>query len=170
MKDYFGCRKHKSIRCLKHACSREIKNASICALLLCGIKKAVRFGHRHSFNIIYSIFNFLTHSYLAIIIFSFFFQKYVPGNIIQLIDSLSDPYLGILGIYLVLKEVKIRTGATTPHRFMKEAFVMSWIILLMISSLLTLTSQTYHVDGVYKLIVTNSLASIIIRIGTLFRY
>ncbi|KKS37250.1 MAG: hypothetical protein A3G49_06905 [Candidatus Sungbacteria bacterium RIFCSPLOWO2_12_FULL_41_11] len=148
----------------------ECKGGDILAILKCGHKNFIGFVKNHSLDILYVFFGFVTHAYLAVILVSFFLQDYIPETMIHLADSLSEPYLGIIGIYLVLKEVRIRTGKLVPHRVFGEVFVAIWVILLLVSSLLTFVSESYHVDDVYRLIITNSLASVIIRIGTLFRY
>ena len=150
--------------------NQECKGGRILAAVKCGHKNFTEFMKNHSLDILYVFFGFITHAYLAVILISFFLQNYIPETLIHLADSLSEPYLGIIGIYLVLKEVRIRTGKLVPHRVLGEAFVAVWVILLFVSSLLTFLSESYHVDDVYRLIITNSLASVIIRIGTLFRY
>src|SRR3989304_1238969 len=138
--------------------------------LKCGHKNFSEFIQNHSLDILYSLFAFITHAYFVVILLSFFLQSYIPHSTIRLADSLSDPYLGIIGIYLVLKEVRIRTGTSRSYRVLGEVFVVAWVLLLFTSTVLTFVSESYHVDDVYKLIVTNSLASVIIRIGTLFKY
>lgn len=143
---------------------------NITAILKCGHKNFAEFLKNHSLDILYVLFGFITHAYLVVILISFFLRHYIPETAIHLADSLSEPYLGIIGIYLVLKEVRIRTGKEISHRIIGEAFVVIWIILLFVSTLLTFLSESYIVDDVYRLIITNSLASVIIRIGTLFRY
>lgn len=146
------------------------KSGRLSAIISCGFKKIAEIFKNHSFELIYSFFGFITHSYLFVILLLFFFQTHGSKNFINLVDSLSEPYLGIIGIYLVLKEVGIRTGRQKPHRVWGEAFVAVWVMLLFLSSALTFLSESYHVDEVYRLIVTNSLASLIIRMGTLFKY
>src|SRR3990167_7405586 len=148
----------------------ECKGGDILAILKCGHKNFIGFVKNHSLDILYVFFGFVTHAYLAVILVSFFLQDYIPETMIRLADSLSDPYLGIIGIYLVLKEVRIRTGTSRSYRVLGEVFVVAWVLLLFTSTVLTFVSESYHVDDVYKLIVTNSLASVIIRIGTLFKY
>lgn len=150
--------------------NQTCQGGGILAILKCGHKNFSEFLKNHSLDILYGFFGFITHAYLAVILLSFFLQDYIPETLIRLADSLSEPYLGVIGIYLVLKEVRIRTGKLVPHRILGEAFVAVWVILLFVSSLLTFLSESYHVDDVYRLIITNSLASVIIRIGTLFRY
>ncbi|MBI2637845.1 MAG: hypothetical protein HYW88_03005 [Candidatus Sungbacteria bacterium] len=140
------------------------------AVLYCGSKRTVEVAKVHSLDILYRIFGLITHGYFVIIITSFFFQNHLPESLIKLADSLSEPYLGVIGIYLVLKEVRARVGKPTPRGLWKESFVAAWVMLLFISSALTFLSQSYHVDEVFRLIITNSLASVIIRIGTLVRY
>ena len=146
------------------------KGGRLSAAVSCGFKKIAEILKKHSFELIYSFFGFITHSYLFVILILFFFQTYSTKSFINLVDSLSEPYLGIIGIYLVLKEISIRTGRQKPHRVWGESFVAVWVMLLFLSSFLTFVSESYHVDEVYRLIVTNSLASLIIRMGTLFKY
>ena len=67
------------------------------ALLYCGSKRAMEIFRAHSLNIVYRVFGLITHGYFIIIALSFFFQSRLPQNLIELADSLSEPYLGFKG-------------------------------------------------------------------------
>ena len=122
-------------------------------------------------NFIYLLYIFLsgfTYLYLSLSVFTFFFQKSVPKVFPYLIDILSEPYLGTLGIYVVVKEIEHRRGKIIPKRW-GEAFTAIWFIFMLVATLFTYFSDNYELGGVYKNIVTNALAAIIIRVGTLIR-
>jgi len=119
-------------------------------------------------DILYFILSIFTYFYLGLSVIAFFFQKTVPPILPYIIDTLSEPYLGALGIYVILKEIERRRG-----RFLKmrqgEVFAIFWFCFLVAATLLTYFSPYYHLNIVYKTVVTNSLAALIIRIGTMLR-
>lgn len=85
---------------------------------------------------------------------------------VRALDALQEPYLGGLGVYVILKEIRKRRRRE-PSRHRGEYFVILWAALLVLSSALVLVSPQYHFDDVYRLIVTNSLATLIIYVGGL---
>lgn len=115
-------------------------------------------------DLIYFWLNIFAYGYLLLIIVVFFFQPHIPKFIISIVGTLSEPYLGALGIYFVLKEVMRARGFHISNRT-GEVFFVTWVVLLIVSSALTYFSQTFHFDRVYNLIITDSLAALIIRIG-----
>lgn len=78
--------------------------------------------------------------------------------------ALQEPYLGALGVYVVLKEIRKRHHHLDSRHF-GELFVFLWMLLLLSSSLFVLILPEYHFDSLYRLIITNSLATLIIYIG-----
>lgn len=83
----------------------------------------------------------------------------------KLIDALTEPYLGALGVYTVLKEIaKHRTGRRALHR--GEWYVVAWLLLLAVSTSAVALTDQYRFDLVYRLIITNSLAALMIYIGS----
>lgn len=132
---------------------------------------------RHAFkNYIYD--NFLdilrfflgvfTYLYLGLTIVTFFLGPTAPKSFPYIVDALSEPYLGALGIYVVIKEIERRRGKKI-EKPMLELFAIIWLLFLITATALTFFSEKYPPNIVYKVVVTNALAALIIRIGTLLR-
>ena len=119
-------------------------------------------------EILYFLLATITYLYLALSIVTFFFDKYVPQIFPFIISTLSEPYLGVLGVYVVVKEINKRRGKMAPKHW-GELFVGLWFMFFITATLLTIFSEHYYTNAIYKTIVTNSLAALIIRIGTLLR-
>lgn len=81
-----------------------------------------------------------------------------------LLGAFQEPYLGGLGVYVVLKEIEKRRRGS-PSRHYGEYFVIAWMGLLFVSTMFVLFFAEYHFDAVYKVIITNSLATLVIYIG-----
>jgi len=122
----------------------------------------------HFIDILYFILSIFTYLYLAVSVATFFFEKYVPRAFPDIIDILSEPYLGALGVYVVVKEIERRRGRLIKKR-RGELFAVAWFFFLVVATLLTYFSAEYHFTSVYKTVVTNALAALIIRLGTLVR-
>lgn len=108
-----------------------------------------------------------THLYVAATALIFF--AYAGGDwpvLVGTLGALQEPYLGGLGVYVVLKELEKRRH-NWPSRHYGEYFVTAWMGLLFISTLFVLFFSDYRFDAVYKMIVTNSLATLVIYIGGL---
>lgn len=119
-------------------------------------------------DILYVFLGIITYCYLALTVTAFFFEQSVPRIIPRLVDLFSEPYLGALGIYVVVREVEHRRGKHVKNRW-GDLFAAAWFILLVVATVLTYVSENYHITGVYKAVVTNALAALIIRIGTILR-
>lgn len=81
-----------------------------------------------------------------------------------MVDALQEPYLGGLGIYVVLKELRKRTSRI-KSRHLGEYFVAAWLGLLALATALVFFSPDYRFDAIYRIIVTNSLATGLIYLG-----
>lgn len=119
-------------------------------------------------DFLYFFLSILTYLYLGLTIITFFFESYVPNALLITVETLSEPYLGALGIYVVVKEIERRRGRHISYRW-GDLFAALWIIFLVTATILTYVSEHYHVSVIYKTIVTNALAALIIRIGTILR-
>lgn len=108
-----------------------------------------------------------TNIYLFTLTAFFFTRAMDDWKILAgLLEALQEPYLGAVGIYVILKEIrKRRYSLTSRHR--GEIFVFLWGLLLFISSIFVGFASFYSFDGIYKLIITNSLATILIYIASL---
>lgn len=127
------------------------------------------FFYSHFLDMLYYGLTIFTFSYLAFVVWAFFDQNNIPIVVTRAVDALAEPYLGTLGVYLVVKEIRQRLGKKT-HKHFADLIVAAWLILMLASSLLTVFSASYHFNIVYRHIVTNSLAALIIRIGTFLHY
>ena len=119
-------------------------------------------------DLLYLVLSIFTYVYLALSILTFFFEKSVPNFLPHAIEILSEPYLGVLGVYVVVKEIERRRGYL-KHRTWGELFAIIWFFFFVTASFLTFFSPEYHANAVYKTVVTNALAAIIIRIGMVIR-
>jgi len=113
---------------------------------------------------LYTILWVFTHLYMVGIAAVFFLRR--DWLIITFVlDVLQEPYFAMLGVYVVLKEIrKIRRKYLSQYR--GELFVLLWAILLGLATLVTLFSPYYHLGSAYKLIVVSSVVSLIVLIGS----
>jgi hypothetical protein len=118
-------------------------------------------------DILYGTIRFFAYAYLFAIIISFFSQNH-RSFYISTLDALSSPYMGAIGIYFVLKEALLRNGKNIP-RNAGETFFILWSLLLLISTMLVFLSPHFHANAIYNLILKNSLAAILFRIGLFLR-
>lgn len=108
-----------------------------------------------------------THIYLLLMAILFFgnFADDAPLFFFA-IDALQEPYLGALGVYVILKEIRKR-GRPYPSRYWGELFVVFWAAFSVIATVLTFISPHYQFDAVYKIILTNGLVVLLIYMGSL---
>lgn len=127
--------------------------------------RAIRKAFYDNFvDTLYKILTVSTFAYLAASIVVFFFQKNLPQQLVYVIATFSEPYLGALGVYLVINELRRRAGKTA-HPHIAAVFTGAWMALLVISTVLVV-SHVFYFNTIYRIIVTNSLAALIIRIGS----
>lgn len=119
-------------------------------------------------DLLYLILSIFTYVYLALSILTFFFEKSVPLFLPDTIEILSEPYLGVLGVYVVVKEIERRRGYI-KQRTWGELFAIIWFLFFVTASFLTFFSEDYHANAIYKTVVTNALAAMIIRLGMIIR-
>lgn len=139
------------------------KEESIFALFLRAAKKIF---YDNFVDTLHAFLTITTYAYLAASVAVFFFQKILSLPLIALISAFSEPYLGALGLYLVVNEIRRRRGKNT-HPHLGTIFVGAWLILLAVSTLFVYFDTTYHFNRLYQTIVTNSFATVIIRLGTI---
>lgn len=124
--------------------------------------------YEHLLEILYLGLGIITYVYLVLSIITFFFESDLPQSFSNIIEIFSEPYLGVLGIYVVVKEIERRRGRPIQKRW-GDLFAVVWFVFLVSATLLTYFSEYYHVDALYKTVVTNAMAALIIRIGTILR-
>ena len=119
-------------------------------------------------DFLYYILSIFTYFYLAAVILVFFFENRFPPVIPYVVDALSEPYLGALGVYVVVKEIERRRGRQIRRRW-GEFFAHIWILFLIAATSTVYFSEYYHLTPLYQTVVTNALAALIIRIGTIIK-
>lgn len=125
------------------------------------------FSRKHAIDQLYFWLGVFTNLYLIVIAVEFFSNLYFRYPQLEiLLDALSEPYLGSLAVYTVLKEIRKRRpgGLVSLHR--GEWFVAAWLVLLVLTTVAVIFSKGYYFDLMYKLVLTNSLASLMIYIGS----
>lgn len=82
------------------------------------------------------------------------------------VDVLSEPYLAAVAVYVVLKEIrKSRLGIRRGRR-RGELFIVWWLGLLTVSSLLVV-SPAYNFNDAFRLILTNAVTTTLIYLGSI---
>ncbi len=124
--------------------------------------------YKNFLDILHFVLSICTYVYLGLAIVTFFFEEYVPAAFPSVIETLSEPYLGVLGIYVVVRELERRRGRQV-RTGLGELFAVIWFFFFVAASFLTYFSEHYALSAIYKTVVTNALAALIIRIGILLR-
>lgn len=114
---------------------------------------------------IYYLLGASTYIYLVLLAVLFFGQMVEQWlKLLFILEGFQNPYLGALGIYVVLKEVRKR-GRKYPSKYLGELFVILWFSLLALATLAIWFSAKYNFDEVYNLILQNSLVVGLIYLG-----
>ncbi|MBI2446352.1 MAG: hypothetical protein HYV51_00840 [Parcubacteria group bacterium] len=132
------------------------------------VKKAVTKALAESaVDLLYYIVGLFTTLYFFVAAYLFFLDAGVyNGLFIKIFDSLSEPYLGSVGIYVILKEVRKRQ-LKTKSKHLGEYFVFSWLILFIVAVGFVWISPNYHFDEIMGAITTITLALTVIYTGGL---
>lgn len=121
--------------------------------------------HALTIDRLYAWLGHFTSLYLVVSAIEFFSNLHFRYPTVELaLDALSEPYLGALATYVVLKELRKHRGAPSLHR--GERFVIAWLALLGLTTAAVVFTAAYRFDVAYKLIISNSLASLMIYIGS----
>lgn len=120
---------------------------------------------REATDWLYYLLGASTYIYLALLTVMFFggLASQWP-RVWLLLDGLQNPYLGALGIYVILKEVRKRRRKY-PSKYLGELFVVLWLTLLVTTTITVLISPRYGFGEVYNLILNNSLVIGLIYLG-----
>lgn len=118
-------------------------------------------------DFLYYALGFFTLIYFLAAIYLFFWDSGVYHNLfIRIFDTLSEPYFGAIGIYVILKEVRKRRLKVESRHF-GEYFVFFWLFLFLIAIGSVLFSSNYHFDELVSAITKITLALIVIYAGGL---
>ncbi|MBI5045616.1 MAG: hypothetical protein HZC14_01250 [Candidatus Niyogibacteria bacterium] len=82
------------------------------------------------------------------------------------VNALSEPYLGAVAMYTILKEYRKKSGRL-EHLHKGEFFVACWAVFLVLALLFTIFSDQYVIGLPLKIIMTNSVTVVLIYVGSI---
>lgn len=119
----------------------------------------------NAIDLLFYIVGFFTTLYFFMAAYLFFGGG---GNYhdvaIRIFNSLSEPYLGSVGIYVILKEIRKRYQKT-KSRHPGEYFVLAWLSLFLIAISLVIFTYEFAFDELMSAITTVSMAIAVIFMG-----
>ena len=116
-------------------------------------------------DFLYYAVGFFTSVYFLIAVYLFFWRGGIYHDVaVRIFDSLSEPYLGSVGIYVILKEIRKRYNKV-PSRHFGEYFVLAWSALFLISGILVFYTSGFSFDNLMGAITTITLALVVIYTG-----
>lgn len=143
-----------------------VENKNLPASLYRALRRYIR---RRLIDILYRTLRVFTYVYLVLSVLIFFVSEYLPSFIVFLVDAFAEPYLGVIGVYIIVKEIGHRRGLIPRHK-KHEGFVLMWLIFSLISSVAVFVSDYYVLNEHYKNVVTTTLATMIIRLSNFLRW
>ena len=118
-------------------------------------------------DFLYYAVGFFTTIYFFAAVYLFFFEGSAYREVfIKVFDALSEPYLGSVGIYVILKEIRKRQ-MRTRSRHLGEYFVLAWVVLFLAAGALVLYTERFVFDDLMSAITTITLALVVIYTGGL---
>lgn len=124
----------------------------------------------HAVDRLYLWLGLFTNAYLLLIAAEFFSSLHLRYPAVErLLEAFSEPYLGALAVYVVLKEIRKRRSSSPIPAHRGEWFVYSWLGLLVLTTLAVTLTERYHFDAVYQAVIQNSLAALTIFLGARIR-
>src|SRR3990167_1267090 len=108
---------------------------------------------RETVDILYFFLGIFTYVYLFAIAFLYLSGVSSFDTVAsKLIRALAEPYLGAVGIYTILKESRKRRYAlSSRHR--GEIFVIAWLALFALTSILAIFTKFYTFTRTFELII-----------------
>lgn len=118
-------------------------------------------------DFLYYIIGLFTTIYFLSAVYLFFFENSGYHELfVRVFDALSEPYLGSVGIYVILKEIRKRNLKTKSRHF-GEYFVLAWTLLLLTAGAFIFHTEVFVFDDLMASILTISMALIVIYTGGL---
>jgi hypothetical protein len=116
------------------------------------------------FYFILSLFTYFFIIVLGVLYFGRLWEAHY--DLAFIVSAMSEPYMGALAIYTILKEHRKKTyKAGSFHK--GEIFVGIWVTMLVVAILLTALSDNYTIGEPLRILISNSTAVILIYIGGL---
>lgn len=120
---------------------------------------------REATDWLFILLGVFTYAYIALLAFVFFgHQTELHPFLAKVLETLLDPYLTALGIYVVLKEIR-KGQRSYPSRYWGELFVVVWLVCTLGATVAILIDPSYQFDTIYKTIVSGGLVALLIYIG-----
>ncbi len=121
-------------------------------------------------DVLYISLSVFTYLYVLLSIITFVLQDEAAKLLVYVMEALSEPYLGALAIYVIVKQLELRKQQSLSRGGRRgELFVLIWLTFLLSATTITYFSEYYNLNEIYQTILKNSLAAMIIRIGSLLR-
>lgn len=122
---------------------------------------------REAVDWLFGMLGIFTYLYMAVLAGFYFLSLRDSHPVVFLfLDAVQEPYIGALGIYVLLKEIRKRRRAY-PSRYLGELFVALWSVFIFTATFSALLLPYYSFDDVYRIIFVNSAAAILIFIGSI---
>lgn len=116
-------------------------------------------------DLLYYAVGFFTSLYFLSAIYLLFIGAGLYHEIaVKIFYALSEPYLGSVGIYVILKEIRKRNLRVKSKHF-GEYFVLAWSTLFLISVGLVIWSPNFTFDTLMSAVTTITLALVVIYTG-----
>lgn len=117
-------------------------------------------------DILFVLLSIFSYFYIITLAFLFFGQLWREYYTISFfVMALSEPYLGAVAVYTILKEFrKKKHKLGSLHK--GEIFVILWGLMLVIALTVTIFSDNYVLGEPLKIIITNGIAVSLIYIGS----
>ena len=117
-------------------------------------------------DVLFFFLGIFTYFYLFSLSWLYFGRSWDEYKVLAFfVNALSEPYLGAVAMYTILKEYRKKSGRL-EHLHKGEFFVICWAIFLVLALLLTIFSDQYVLGTPLKVIMTNGVAVVLIYIGS----
>jgi hypothetical protein len=122
------------------------------------------FREMRLFYFLLSFFSYFFIITLSVLYFGSLWEEY--PRLAFVVSAMSEPYMGALAIYTILKEYRKKTFQFGGmHR--GEVFVIIWALMLVSAVALTMFTDRYMIGEPLRILISNSTAVILIYIGGL---
>lgn len=130
-------------------------------------KEMTRALFQEMLDVLFFFLGIFTYFYLFSLAWLYFGRAWDEHKVLTFfVNALSEPYLGAVAMYTLLKEYRKKSGRM-EHLHKGEFFVAFWAIFLVLALLFTIFSDQYVIGMPLKVIMTNGVAVVLIYIGSI---
>lgn len=116
-------------------------------------------------DLVYLLLGIFTYVYILAAFIIYFAAYELNSIVVKTFETLAEPYLGGVAIYVILKESRKRSHRL-GSRHKGENFVLLWALLITFSVFSAAVFEQYTYSSVLSTIITNGLAVILIYTGS----